>query len=460
MMRRYFIVWITIVSLIGNKLTAQEAVIFTIKDALKLAESNYPSISAKRFSVEAGRSNITLQKQDLLPRLDLNLQALYSTVNNIYGLSYPQDIVLPISGPVKAGNSYRPLWGSAAGLLVSWQPFTFGERKARIELANSELKAASNDLANEIFNHDVLVIDTWLNYLAARAIISAQSANISRTLSLYQSIKVLTGKGLKPGVDSMIVAGEVSRARVGLNNARQSMALFKLQIAEQLALPDTSFAIPDQNFLSDRPLLATSGKDSLNNNPVLLYYQSQIEAANTRLTLSKHSFHPRLSFFESSFTRGSGADINGNNDYSLSGLSFSKYNYAFGAMLTFPLFQYFPNRTQIQIQHSNLMRQKSLYDEQELKIRTEQNTAVVRIQTALQNYDESQIRFRAASASFNQMKVRYNSGLVTLPELFQIQYELNLAEAESSIAVLSVWRACLYYAQATGNINLFLNQVK
>lgn len=446
--------------LIGLTLSAQQPGELTLKEAVKLGESNYPSITAKRFDVDAGHSNVTLQKQDLLPRLDLNLQAQYSTINNIYGLSYPQDIVLPISGPVKADNAYNPVWGSAAGLLVSWQPITFGERKAKIELANSDLKTASNDLANEIFNHDVMLIDSWLNYLAARSVIAAQSANISRTLALEHSIKVLSTKGLKPGVDSLIAQGEVSKARVGLNNARQSLAVYKLHIAEQLALKDTTFTIPLQNFLSDKPIMDISVSDSVNKNPAFIWYQSQFEAATTRLQLAKHSFHPRLSFYESSFARGSGGDINGNNDYSLSGLSFSKYNYALGATLTFPLFQYFSNHSQVHIQESNLMRQRSLLDEQELKIKTEQKTAVVRIQTALQNYDESLIRYRAALAAYNQMKVRYTAGLATLPELFQIQYELNLAEAESSIAVFSVWRAYLYYTQASGNINLFLNQVK
>jgi outer membrane protein len=269
--------------MISNQLAAQQPGTLTIQEALKLAGANYPSIKAKTFGVDINQTNVKLQKLDWLPRLDVNLQAVSSSLNNIYGLYYPQDIVLPISGPVKTDNNYQAIWNSAVGILLSWQPLTFGERKARIELAHSELSIASNDLANEIFDHDLKLIDTWLNYLSANAITRAAYTNLMRTQTLHQSIKVLAGKGLKPGVDSLIAEGGVSKARVELNNAKQSSAVYKIQIAEQLGLADTAFSIAVQNFLSDKPRLKSTEADSINNNPSLILYQSQIDAANAKL---------------------------------------------------------------------------------------------------------------------------------------------------------------------------------
>jgi outer membrane protein len=457
---RFLILCFWILATFNNQLSAQQAGILTLQDALRLAEKNYPSIKAGIYNVDFYQSNVKVQKFEWLPRLDINMQAVTSTLNNIYGLYYPQDIALSISGPVKTDNTYQPVWGSTLGLLVSWQPLTFGERKAKIELANSELTIASNELANEIFNHDLVLIDTWLNYLAANAISKAAYTNLVRTRVLLQSIEVLAAKGLKPGVDSFIAEGQVSKAKMELNNANQSSATYKLKIAEELGLTDTAFSITIQNFLSHSPVLKFTSIDSVVKNPSLVLFESQIEEANAKLLLARHSYHPRINLYESSFARGSGANISGVNDYSLTGLSFSKYNYAIGLSLTFPILQYFPVKSQIRMQQSTIMKQKELYDEQEIKLKDEEKTAIVHFETALQNYNESQIRYRAATGSYNQMNVRYASGLTTLPELFEIQYELQRAEAENSISILTVWKAYLDFTQASGNINLFTDQLK
>jgi outer membrane protein len=457
---KFYIVCLFILALIYGQLSGQQTRILTLQEALKLAETYYPSILAREFNVKANESNVSLQKLDWLPRLDVNIQADKSTLNNIYGLYYPQDIILPISGPVKTDNNYQPIWGSAAGLLLSWQPIMFGERRARIKLANSELKIASDDLTYEIFNQKIKLIDTWLDYLAAMALMRTQYANLERTMSIYRSIKVFSIKGLKPGVDSLIAEIEVSKAREGLNRAKETLEVYKYNIAQQLALTDTLFSIPAQNFFTDKPAPEIPVNDSLNTNPSLILFRSQLEAANAKMQLVKHSYHPKISIYESSFARGSGADINGNNDYSMNGLAFSKYNYALGLTITLPILQLFPIRSQIKIQQNNISKQESLTKEQELKLNNEQRTGRIHIQTAIQNYAESQIQYRAASASFSQMKVRYTSGLVTLPELFQTQYEFNRAESESSIANLTIWKALLFYVQASGEIDSFLNQVK
>jgi MFS family permease len=64
-------------------------------------------------------------------------QANRATDNNITGLVLPQSIIAPISGPVPTRTSNRSAWGSAAGLLFSWEPFDFGYRGARVGAARA-----------------------------------------------------------------------------------------------------------------------------------------------------------------------------------------------------------------------------------------------------------------------------------------------------------------------------------
>ncbi len=460
---KLFIAYLSCFIAVSTPLFAQKSAVrdtvLILQDAIRIAENNYPSIQAKTASAKAAASNIKLQRQDLIPALDVNLQGNTATLNNTYGLMYPQNIVLPISGPVQNGNLYRPVWGSAAGVLLSWQPITFGERNAKINLGKAALDEANNDLANAIFNHDLLVIGGWLNYLTALAIVQTQQMNVDRTLSIYAAVKSLTNSGLRPGVDSFIVKGEISKANILLNTAAGDAATYKIALAELLGTLDTSFVVSPQNVLTQLPINPSSA-DSLTNHPVLKLYQSKIDIANNQLAVIKHEYRPKLSFFTSSFARGSGANIDGGNDYSLKGLSFSKYNYAIGATLSFPILQFFPNRTKSEIQQYNISSLRSRMTEQQLILKQAEATTAVYIQTAIKNYAESKTQLMAAEEAYKEMNVRYKTGLTTLPELFQIQYELAKAADEEAIALITIWKSYLYYTQATGNINFFLNQVK
>lgn len=433
--------------------------VLTLHDAIQIAERNYPSIQSKSAAVKVASFDLKAQREDLLPRIDLNLQANKATLNNIYSLMYPQDVVLPISGPVKNGNSDSPVWSSAGGILLSWQPLTFGERNAKIRLGQAEVKESDSDLSNEIFNHDLELIDGWLNYLAANAVVGTQKVNLNRTLTLYRAVKSLTNTGLKPGVDSVIIQGEISRATITLNKAMEDASAYKINLARLMGVTDTSFMIEPQSILSMAPAFPLSG-DSLSNNPLLKLYRSKVAVEREKLSVISHQYAPKLNFFASSFARGSGAEIDGDNDYSLNGLKFSKYNYAIGATLSFSVLQFFPNRTEKQMQQYRLLAIISSMNEQKLKLQQRIATVRVYVQTAIRNYAESKLQLTAAKEAYREMETRYSAGLTTLPDLFQIQYELAKAEETNAIALIAIWESYLYYTQATGNINLFLNQVK
>jgi len=99
---------------------------FTLEEAVDFALSNYPAVRASLERVSAAKAEVNLVRTDYLPRADILWQGNRATRNNIFGLLLPQSIIPTISGPVLPGTSNQGVWGSAAGLLFSWQPFDFG----------------------------------------------------------------------------------------------------------------------------------------------------------------------------------------------------------------------------------------------------------------------------------------------------------------------------------------------
>ena len=99
---------------------------------MDFALANYPGVRASMERALASKEGVSLSRTTYLPHTDLLWQSNRATRNNIFGQVLPQSVVPPISGPVLSGTSDRGVWGSAAGILFSWEPFDFGYRRANV----------------------------------------------------------------------------------------------------------------------------------------------------------------------------------------------------------------------------------------------------------------------------------------------------------------------------------------
>src|SRR5205814_10725642 len=85
----------------------------------------------------AAAAAVDVARGSYLPRLDSLWQANRATANNIFGQVLPQSVIPSMSGPVLSSTSWDSVWGSAAGVLVTWEPVDFGLRKATIGSAQA-----------------------------------------------------------------------------------------------------------------------------------------------------------------------------------------------------------------------------------------------------------------------------------------------------------------------------------
>src|SRR2546427_12358303 len=109
-----------------------------LNDAVQLALKNYPAIKESRARAQAAEEGIGVARTAYFPRLDMLWQENRATQNNVFGLLLPQSIVPQVSGPVLGTRSYNGVWGSAAGVQLSWEAVDFGQRKASMGVARAE----------------------------------------------------------------------------------------------------------------------------------------------------------------------------------------------------------------------------------------------------------------------------------------------------------------------------------
>lgn len=128
--RRRFsaVLTLSVLLTVNSSVDAQQApsAAINIAQAVDSALRNYPSVSVSQEQLNAAAAGIDLARTAYLPRIDSLAQVNRSTRNNLFGQLLPQGVIPSISGPVIGSNNFGTVWSSAAGALVTWEPFDFG----------------------------------------------------------------------------------------------------------------------------------------------------------------------------------------------------------------------------------------------------------------------------------------------------------------------------------------------
>src|SRR5712672_4721802 len=152
----------------------------TLEEAVDFALKNYPAVRASLERVKAAQAGVGLARASYLPRADMVWQTNRATDNNITGLLLPQSVIAPITGAVTLSPSNQSAWGSAAGLLFSWEPFDFGYRGAKVDAARAVRNRASAESSLTRLDVAVATVNAYLTVMAAEQAVQAAQADVER----------------------------------------------------------------------------------------------------------------------------------------------------------------------------------------------------------------------------------------------------------------------------------------
>ncbi len=427
----------------------------TLQELLQLAEHNYPLLKSKAWEVSAAQKAVNTSKNTLIPSLDAAYQVNYATYNNITGMAYPP-MLIPISGPPATSNHYDGVFGSATSLLLNWQPVTFGQRSSQVDFSLAGLQYARADAGNEIFQHKIKVINAYLDILTLMELEKVYEENVLRTDANLSVARTLVTSGIKPGVDTALLKAEMSRAKVELLNSRKYREQAVITLT-QLLSTDNIPVVTDSSYFLRLPEMYIPADSA--RNPLLSLYTSNIELSKARKKVLGKTTMPTLGMWGTAYARGSGVDYNGNVK-STEGLAFQRYNYGLGLQLSIPILQFAKIKSQVQQQDFLIRSNEEKLNEVALLVRKQNELADTTLHTAIMVSRETPLYFESASFSYKAMQSRYQSGLANFADLMQAQYALVRASTENKTAYMAVWKALLYKAAVSGDLNLFLNQVK
>ena len=431
----------------------------TLEEAVDQAMTKYPAVRASLEQVSAAAAGINLARTSYLPRADFMGQVNRATHNNVFGMMLVPSIISPISGPVLRTNSLDSVWGSAVGLLVSWEPFDFGLRRANVGLAQSAREVANAQVAVTRLQAGAAAADAYLTIAAAEQTVMAAKAGVERAGVLNRSVEALAKNELRPGADASRTRAELALAETQLIQAEQAVDVGRAALGQVLGVAPQTIAIDAGTLLRPAPESPGTAAE-VSRNPLAVAQNAAIEEVKAREKAIDRSYFPRFNLEGTAYARGTGIDSSGVTGGGANGLGPNFQNWGVGVNLTFPAFDLPSIRARKEVEHYHELAEAAKYDQVLQNLTGELEKAKATLAGARRVAANTPIQLEAARATEQQAAARYKAGLATIVEVAEAQRILTQAEIDDGLARLSIWRALLAVAAAEGDLGPYLEQVR
>jgi outer membrane protein len=430
----------------------------SLLDAIELARRNYPALKEVRARAQGAEAGIGLARTAYVPRLDALWQGNRASRNNVFGLLLPQGIIPPISGPVLGTTTSEGVWGSAAGVLLSWQAVDFGVRKANVQAARAQAAQANAETALTELDVTAAAADAFVSVLAADEAVRAARANVDRQQTFAESVRTLVQNQLRPGADESRADAELAIAQNQLSQAMQTSALARAVLADAIGSAGTSLTL-DVGPLAQLPSLSSTDVPNIDAHPAVRAGAAAIETVRARERALARTYAPRLDLQGAFSGRGTGAEAPGLPPRG-NGLGLDVSNWAVGVTVSFPVLEAFAVNARKRVEAQNELAEQARHEQAIQTVTTQRTRAQALMTAATEIARNTPIELKAAADAESRARARYASGLASLTEVAEAERLLAQAEADEAVARLGVWRALLAVTQATGDLTPFLGRLR
>ena len=427
----------------------------TLDQVIAAANANYPAIKAAQAQQRAVHESVGVAKTAYLPRTDILWQTDRATANNVLGLILPQATVPSVTGSVLPTDVTRSAWNSTGGALVSWQPFDFGARGAKVEVARQGSEAAKQAALLTQLQVGANAGSVFFDLAAAKQLVTVAQANVRRYESFDKVVHVLVDNTLRPGADASQADAQLAIARNQLIQVETQVAVKRAALAAYLQAKNGQAEVDASSLIASPPVADLDFVTTANHPGVLQEHALSLQQEAQEKFLDR-SYVPIFNTSGVVFGRGAGTSSSGQFPGGTSGLAPNTLNWAAGVQVTFSAFDFFTLRDQRRVQQANVQVEHARLDQVVSDVTTAMQQAQATLSGARKLAANTPIELTAAQTSEQQQQARYRSGLATVVDVSAAEGVLAQAEGDDAIARLGVWRAELGVAVAQGDLQPFL----
>ena len=433
----------------------------SLSDFVDAAIHHLPVLLQKEALLNSAKAGVSAARHTFLPTLNAIDELNVASANSLPGAYESYGIIPSVSSSVSGSTNYRAATGDIAILYSEYELVTFGLRNATVQRAQSVVGVQQADLDMQAYLIKAQIGKLYFNLLKTEYQLGVEQQNILRYTTIDTVINALTSSGIRPGVDSSFAKAELSKARVAYNQQLGALGQLTQQLSWLTGIPPGQVAIDTtgRQYTLPDPALLSNAADAPNN-PLIGYYQKQMQYYQSNENLAKKSYLPKILLSGGAWGRGSSIDYTEQYKGLATGVGFQRFNYMVGLTFAYDLFD--PVHRRDKVAQARFETQASGYDlqQQELTLNSDAAQAMEVINEAESNLREIPIQMQAASDAYEQKIAQYKAGLINLVDLTEASYVLYTAQI-SYVETLNNWfLGNLDKATATGNLDQFIQRIK
>lgn len=434
---------------------------YTLTQLINASKNYLPSLLQKQALVNSEQANVAGLKHSFLPKLYVGDEVNVGTDNSLAGSYLPEVIVPSVSSGVNAANNMQAASGNIATFYSDYQFLTFGLHHAEVNNAMSYVNFGKADFQREIYLTKLQICQLYFEYLQSMYRFNVDSQNVSRYQNIFNVIHAITASGIRPGADSSQALAELSSAKVSYNQTLGKINELKEQLAYLTGIASYQLNIDTLKYPAsiDSLSIPYNSADSINN-PLIDYFAKQKDIFLTNEKVISKSYLPKVSLALSGFARGSSIQYNDDYKTLTEGFGYQRYNYLAGVSISYDLFNGIYKRDKLAVNSYQIKASDYALQQQKLSLQSATLQADDAIRTAIANLMELPNQTKAATDVYSQKVAQYRAGLITLIDLTNASFILYRSQTDYIEALNDWYTANLYKAEATGNLDLFIQTIK
>lgn len=454
---RYFLAC-NIILLVSTKGFGQETTGMSLPQLWEQAFDNYPSLDAYRAQQRQANINQKLTGNQYLPDIMLQAQNTFGTQKGINGAFFPLPGLFTVNG-ADQNNSSNYAANMFGSVVLDWKFTQFGKQKRSMEAAEILTVQATHRLNLERLTIQSAVSLDYFQVLFYGHMQYWAKANSERLQTIFHASASNVKAGLSPGADSLLTKAVLDQTDADFNKWQGLEEEAKIALARWVGIPVSQLSIRHQLFLkAEINPLFSDGDSTKGLHPQLAFKKAQLDFADKKKELAMANALPSLSLLGGVQLRGHSMRAE-NSVYDNWGDSYNNTvdNYLVGVGLSWNLSQVFDARLEKNLYLEEVQQRQSETEDVALTLRSQKEIAQQQMAQSMRQIDNTEQAYEAASQAYGLFEARYNSGLISITELLQIQDILQKTERTRIEAYYQYWVQQTNLAESTADFSYLQN---
>lgn len=410
-----------------------------LPDLVDIALCRNPATSASWAGVRAAAAQIGIAKAATLPSVNASIGPTLSSSKSFQDTGF-----IDSNGNLVGGSSVLTQVNSSARLAVNYLIFDGGARRANIDAASAQQRAALASYADTAQGVVLNVITAYNSLSANRAV---EAANLANLTFARQSRDLATGRkraGVATGADQLQAETAYSQAELTLIQTRGALATAAAQLAVAIGLPPSTkldlaptapLASGDKLKLGADALIADAEKLR----PDIVAAKANVDAAAANVRSAQSAGRPSMSATAS-------------NTLSAFDTTIDRNVASAGVSLSVPLFSGWNTRYNIAAARARLEQQTAIAEQTRQQAGLDVYSNYVALDNALSSLTTARVLVDSASLSADLAQGRYKAGVGTFADLLNAQSALANARQQLVQSEYNVRTTNAQLARAVGSI--------